>query len=371
MLVHRFGGRMRSAGCGVLLGCVASLPASAQEVSFAGKQLRMIVGSNAGGVTDVGARLVARFMAKTMPDNPTIVVQNVPGANGIAASNQFYLRAAPDGLTSLAGSSSQVTPDVIRANPSVQYDLKRFVWIGGVYNQGTLVVLSKDGAARLTSGKGEPVTMGQVGGARTEALVAVWASEHLGWRVRFITGYVGTPEIGLALRKGELDMMNSSSVAGMDDILKEKGAFSVVMQTGVMKNGKLSRRDGFEDVPLISEAVAGKLSGQAQGAFNSWLDSIQIGKYFALPPNTPSNYAAAYQNAYLKMNEDAEFRKQAEQALEPDYVLMSAKEVATLVDRMAATPEDDYRYVDRLREKYGLADKSRDAGASKSGAAKK
>lgn len=366
MLGCAFRGRVQGAGLALLMGCVAPAPALANDATFAGKTVRMIVGSNAGGVTDVGARLVARFMGKYMPDSPTIVVQNVPGANGITAANQFYLRAAPDGLTSLAGSSSQVTPDVIRANPSVQYDIKRFVWIGGVYNQGTLVVLSKDGASRLTSGKGEPVTMGQVGGARTEALVAVWASELLGWRVRFITGYVGTPEIGLAVRKGELDMMNSSSVAGLQDILNEKGAFSVVMQTGVMRKGKLSRRDGFEGVPLISEAVEGKLTGQARSAFNGWLDSIQIGKYFALPPNTPPAYAAAYQTAYLKMDEDPEFKKQADQALEPDYVLMTAKELTTLVDRMAATPEDDYRYVDRLREKYGLADKSRDGAGSRS-----
>lgn len=356
------------AGGAILMVAVGSGVALAQEVTFAGKTLRMIVGSNAGGVTDVGARVVARFMGKYLPDSPTIVVQNVPGANGIAAANMFYLRSAPDGLTSLAGSSSQVTPDVVRANPSVQYDLKKFKWIGGVFNAGTLVVTTKDGVERLKTGKGEALTMGQVGGARTEALVVVWASEYLNWRVRFITGYSGNQEISMALRKGELDMLNTSSIHGLQEILTHSPNFVPVMQTGVYKGGKLNRRDGFEHVPLISEALEGKLAGPARSAFQSWLDSIQIGKYFAMPPNAPDNYVAAYQKAYLKMNDDPEFRKQAVLAMEPDYILMTAAEVAELVDRMSAAAEEDYRYVDRLREKYGLADSSRDsASGSKSG----
>lgn len=334
---------------------VIAAPSVAEEARFAGKTARMIVGSNAGGVTDVGARVVARFMGKYLPDSPTIVIQNVPGANGIAAANMFYLRSAPDGMTSFAGSSSQVTPDVVRSNSAVQYDLSKFKWIGGVYNAGTLVVTTKSGAARLASGTGPPLTMGQVGGARTEALVVVWASEYLGWKVRFITGYHGTQEISLALRKGELDMLNTSSIIGLTEILSTSDDFVPVMQTGVYKNGKLVRRDSFENVPLIHEALAGKTQGLAKTAFDSWLDSIQIGKYFALPPNAPDEYVAAYRAAYEKMNEDAEFRRQAAVALEPDYVLMTAAEARTLVERMGASHEDDYRYVDRLREKYGLS----------------
>jgi tripartite-type tricarboxylate transporter receptor subunit TctC len=339
----------------VLAAATLGRPAVADEVSFAGKTVRMIVGSNAGGVTDVGARVVARFMGKYLPDSPSIVIQNVPGANGIAAANMFYLRSAPDGMTSLAGSSSQVTPDVVRANPSVQYDLQKFKWIGGVYNAGTLVVTTKDGAAQLGSKDATPLAMGQVGGARTEALVVVWASEYLGWKVRFITGYAGNQEISMALRKGELDMLNTSSIVGLQEILTTSDKFVPVMQTGVYKNGKLARRDGFETIPLISEAIEGKISGPAKSAFNSWLDSIQIGKYFAMPPNAPENYVEAYRKAYLKMNEDPEFRKQAVMALEPDYILMTAQEVAVLIDRMAAAHEDDYRYVDHLRDKYGLS----------------
>jgi tripartite-type tricarboxylate transporter receptor subunit TctC len=310
-------------------------------------------------VTDVGARLVARYMSKYLPGSPHIVVQNMPGANGITAANYLYAQVEPDGLTSLAGSSSQVTPDVIRANPSVRYDLTKFAWIGGLYNEGTLVVATRAAGERLQKQTGDPVVAGQVGGARTEALVAVWAAEYLGWKVRFVTGYPGTPQIVIAMMSGEVEMMNSSGLAGLDQMLKQPEKFATVMQTGVYNDGKLRPRPGFETTPLINEALDGKMSGAGKRAFDGWLDSIQIGKYFALPPKTPAAYLMAYREAFNRMVIDLEFQAQAPAAFEPGYVMMTADEVKTLIDRMGATPEDDYKYVDRLREKYGLASERR------------
>ena len=95
----------------------------AGRVSFRGKTVRMIVGSVPGGVTDVGARHGRALHRQiSAADSPTVVVQNMPAANGIAAANYFYQQVAPDGLTFLAGSSSQVTPDVIRSKAAVRYD---------------------------------------------------------------------------------------------------------------------------------------------------------------------------------------------------------------------------------------------------------
>src|SRR6476661_6478855 len=90
--------------------CALPFDAAAQsQALFPGKLVRMIVGSVPGGVTDVGARTVGRFIAKYLPQSPNVVVVNIPAANGIAATNHFYREVPPDGLTFLAGSSSQVT----------------------------------------------------------------------------------------------------------------------------------------------------------------------------------------------------------------------------------------------------------------------
>src|ERR1043165_7352555 len=84
---------------------------AAEPVSFAGKTVTMIISSAPGGGTDGAGRVIAQFLGKHLPGNPTIVVKNVPGAQGITAMNHFVSQAvAPDGLTVVTGSSTLGDP---------------------------------------------------------------------------------------------------------------------------------------------------------------------------------------------------------------------------------------------------------------------
>ena len=76
-----------AAVCGIA--ALATLARADEPMSFRGKSVRMIVGSAAGGVTDLEARLIGRFIGKYLPGSPAILVQNVPGASGIKALNYF------------------------------------------------------------------------------------------------------------------------------------------------------------------------------------------------------------------------------------------------------------------------------------------
>src|SRR5262249_36519118 len=64
-----------------------------------GKQIKSVVGFTAGGFYDRWARLLARFMPKYIPGNPDMIVQNMPGAGSVVATNYVYNVAKPDGLT--------------------------------------------------------------------------------------------------------------------------------------------------------------------------------------------------------------------------------------------------------------------------------
>ncbi|MEA2988986.1 MAG: hypothetical protein QOG83_1697 [Alphaproteobacteria bacterium] len=331
-----------------------ALPAMAHDdVSFRGKTVRMIVGSVPGGITDVGARLIARFLGKHLPQSPIIVVQNMPAANGIAAANYFTQQLTPDGLTFLAGSSSQVTPDVMRTNPAVRYDPAKFLFIGGIQNAGTLLIIARRARERLTDRSREAVVMAQVGGTRTGALISVWGSEYLGWNVRWVTGYQGTPQTVFALMRGEADMMDTAGVNVLEPLIKT-GNFVPVVQPGVVVDGKLRHRDAFPEVPLATDLLRGKIDGRALHAFESWLKTVQIGKYYALPTNTPAPYVAAYRDAFEKMQADPEFQQQARTAIDPDYVMMSAADTKQLIDDLVAAPNEDLEFLNRLRNKYGL-----------------
>jgi tripartite-type tricarboxylate transporter receptor subunit TctC len=311
----------------------------------------MIVGSVAGGVTDVGARVVGRFIGKYLATSPSVVTQNIPAANGIAAANYFYQQATADGLTFLAGSSSQVTPDVVRSNPAVHYDPTRFSFIGGIQNSGTLLVVTRSAKARLAARA--PVIMAQVGGARTAALMAVFAAEYLGWNLRWVTGYQGTPQVVFALMKGEADMFDTAGVGAIEAMIKS-GDLVPVLQTGVFAAGKLKPRESFTDIPLLSDALAARLPAPGRSAFENWLKTVQIGKYYALPPNTPASYVAAYRAAFAAMQNDPEFVREARAAIDPDYVMMTAQETASLIADLAETPNQDLEFLNRLRNKYGL-----------------
>src|SRR5437870_4077516 len=68
---------------------------ASEKAFYAGKTVRMIVGSGVGGGYDVFSRLIAPYLSKTL--GTTVIVENVPGAGGLVALNKLYI-APPDGL---------------------------------------------------------------------------------------------------------------------------------------------------------------------------------------------------------------------------------------------------------------------------------
>ena len=73
--------------------------ASAQTPFYQGKTITMVVASTTGGGYDLWARVTARHIVKYIAGNPSIVVQNMPGAGNIIGANYVYGVAKPDGLT--------------------------------------------------------------------------------------------------------------------------------------------------------------------------------------------------------------------------------------------------------------------------------
>ena len=76
-------------------------PARADAVSdfYKGKTVTLIVGYGTGGGYDVFARLLARYLGKYIPGNPSVIVQNMPGAGSMRAVNALYNTAPKDGTT--------------------------------------------------------------------------------------------------------------------------------------------------------------------------------------------------------------------------------------------------------------------------------
>ena len=78
---------------------VESDRALAQANFFEGKAIRLVVGFTAGGGYDAYTRTLARHMGKHIPGNPSMIVENMPGAGSMISANYTFKAARPDGLT--------------------------------------------------------------------------------------------------------------------------------------------------------------------------------------------------------------------------------------------------------------------------------
>src|SRR5215213_2616469 len=59
---------------------------STAAVDFAGKTVRVIVGYAPGGGFDATARIITPYLQQALPGNPTVVVENMPGADSLVAA---------------------------------------------------------------------------------------------------------------------------------------------------------------------------------------------------------------------------------------------------------------------------------------------
>src|ERR1043166_651959 len=114
----------------VVLGLLLNAGSAAHGQDFyKGKTVTFVVGYSPGGIFDVYTRTLARHMGKHIPGNPTVLVDNMPGAGGSIAANHIYNRAKPDGLTVGAWAAPLVLQQVM-GNDAMKFDGRKFGYLG-------------------------------------------------------------------------------------------------------------------------------------------------------------------------------------------------------------------------------------------------
>lgn len=334
------------------IAAASSSPARADEVSFAGKQINVIIGATPGGGTDGASRLVARFFQKYLPGNPRMIYRNMPAGNGTQATNYFANDAARDGTAWMAGDNSYISASALRDSVS-KFDPRTFNFIGGIVRGGNIMIMAKDKQANLTDKSKQPVVVGTPTNMNTGAELMVWGAEALGWNLRFVIGYSGTPGMVLALRRGEIDMFSTSSLNILQP-LEETGNFIPALQAGQYENGKVVPRTAYMKAPVFPDMVRGKLSGLTEEAFDYWLKSDQLDKWFALPPKVPTDVVKMYVAAYEKLITDPEFIKAGKLQFSADFATQSSDDIAAIVKVRSYPRIEIMNEIRRLKDKHGL-----------------
>ena len=116
---------------------------------FKGKPIRFVLGAAPGQDYDVWARFLARHLPRHVPGIPSFIVQNMPGAGHMLATNWLYNIAPRDGT--VWGSVSRNIPNAgLQQLPGVRYDPLKFNWLGSpeLTNRGCFAMATREGADR-------------------------------------------------------------------------------------------------------------------------------------------------------------------------------------------------------------------------------
>src|SRR5574341_1357786 len=231
-----------------------SATAGAQAPYYQGKQIKVVVGFTTGGFYDRWARMLSRYMPKYIPGNPTFVVQNMPGAGSLTATNYVYAVAKPDGLT-IGWPSNAIYLDQLVGRKEVQFDLRKFAWIGSPVKEPAIFYMRADAPFKSiqdVKNSPEPPKCGSTGTASTDFILARMLEDTLPpLKINTVQGYPGGSEIDLAVEKGEVVCrgMTASPFFGREPFLTwQKNNFvRVLLFTGKKRDPRIP------DVPTIFE----------------------------------------------------------------------------------------------------------------------
>ena len=138
---------------------------SAEEFFRGKKELNLITSSAVGGGYDSYSRLIAHYMSRYLPGNPTIVVQSMLGGGGIRATNYIYNVAPRDGTVFALVDRGMPTAPLLYADKSqARFDAVRFGWIGSIMRETGMGVLSaRSAVASIDDAKTHPIFFGATG----------------------------------------------------------------------------------------------------------------------------------------------------------------------------------------------------------------
>jgi len=307
---------------------------------YDGKKIRLIVSSSPGGGNDTYSRLLARHIGRNIPGNPTVIVQNMPGAGGVRAASYLYNKARRDGTVmeqiNWGVWNWQVVGDKKRGG---QFDFNKMQAIGVIVIENGLFYTRKDRFKSLDeikqSGKLARVGISgnQSGGFVMGNILEKLRGEKL---FEYVFGYPGARQYSLALRQGEVDASGNVTSSFLDQLgdMWKAGELVMLAQTGTVEGKKAPE---FPDAPLLEELA--KTEKQKNLVRATFLLS-RYGRPYTFPPGVPAERVALVRKAFDDTMKDPKFLAEAKRLKRPVNPTKGADLQRMWKDSIAASPED-------------------------------
>lgn len=274
---------------------------------YKGKIIRIVVGLSPGGAFDIYSRALSRHMAKYIPGNPTLVVDNMPGGGSLIAANYLYKVSKPDGLT-IGNFSGTVLRGRVLGQKGIEFDARRFEYIGTPVRFTYVCALSKASGItnidKWTASK-TPIKLGGIGlGVSTDNVIKI-VRAALGLPIQLVSGYKGMSDIRLATEVGEV----AGSCFGPRAVWRralDAGEVIPVLQVTPKP------APDFPDVPL---AINFAKTEEARKLIEVGVhDDSAISLMYMLPPGTPRELVAVLRRALMDTMKDTEFLAEMKKA---------------------------------------------------------
>jgi len=282
---------------------LTAAPAAADEVAdfFKGKTVTVIVPSGSGGTFHLYGQLAQRHIGKHIPGNPTVVVQNRPGAGGVKAANYMAAAAPKDGTVIAEINPGSVIVPLMR---KVRFDPRKFNWIGTLsVRTYTLAVWHNVAADTIEKQRKTEVIMGASGVGSINFQLPTFLNNVAGTKYKIIKGYKGGGAINLAMERGEVQGRGNfySGYLGAKPYWIRDNKVKIFATIGPV-------RDEVKNVPRLRDIVKGEMN---QKMLNMLEVGFNIGQAFYLPPGTPKAHVAAIRTAFNKTLADPELLAEA------------------------------------------------------------
>jgi tripartite-type tricarboxylate transporter receptor subunit TctC len=324
--------------------------ASARAASFyEGKTIQMIVASGPGASTDIGARMVGRYLGKHIPGHPNVIVQNMPGAGGLVAANYIYNIVKPDGLTLVAVTRSNYLDQMV-GKPEVKFDFRKFAWIGS-FNKAPMMVACRTDTpyksiAAMRSAK-VPPRFGQSGTGSISYVFANLMSKALDVKIKNVLGFGSGREIDLGMERGEADCRATSDITVIrppwNRWVKENFV-TFVLQQGPEKSRLLP------PVPTVAELAAPSAKDYVD-LMEVMLAYTEFDRPYAAPPAIPRDRLQILRESFERMLKDADFIADAKKQLDWDgSFFLSGPELQKKIEVTVSQPPEVIKRVKEVLE---------------------
>jgi tripartite-type tricarboxylate transporter receptor subunit TctC len=305
----------------VLVGYGLSLQAASAEDFYKGKTISIYAGRPPGGGVDTEMRLVAQYLAESIPGKPSMVPQNMPGAGGIALGNFLYNQAPKDGLTiGVPGRTAFLLSPVV-GNPNARYKLQDFTWIGSAASSNFMLWIRKGAGINsvedLRNSK-KKIVIGGSSAGNSDTVVPELLAKYEGFPFNVVKGYPGTAEQALAMERGEIDGMFTGRESFRTDPVASGLAVPILQTFPIEPN-----------IPTTEQIAADPMEKKLLKLFSV---PLKVGLALVAPPGIPKEQAQILRDAYVKTVTDpvyiAEAKKRGFEVSTPN----SGEQLAKFLD---------------------------------------